>query len=884
MTEQVPTIPIRLTGKSKIYRGAKRLQIAMPLGGIGTGSVCLNGEGGLQDFSIRHAPDTTAMPDETGDRVNYDAAFALLHLPLAGVTRLVEGPLPPEKIFDQGLKAQGYRAGGHEGLPRFRQCSFKGEYPFGQVRLSDPLVPLQVTITAFNPFIPLDDRNSGIPCAILEYSLHNPSPQTVPYQFSYHVSHFAPGHDELRAGTSRNAAIPGTGIYLFNEEDPASAHFGSAALGVVGHSPRIKAMWFRGGWFDSISALWREVSSGTFSENDGSQAALYAAQGEHYRDDVKRRNGGSILVEGSLQPRQRVSIPIILAWHFPNVHYEFRGTQSQTLDQSTGARAGECGCRDGNYRSSPKWRPWYAAQWKNAREVLFYVKQNYAELRRRTLAFHHALHSSSLPSPALEAVSANLAILKSPTVLRQENGTVWAWEGCYCDRGCCRGSCTHVWNYAQAMAHLYPPLERSLRHQELLHSMDEDGHVNFRSSLPDGPTDHLFHAAADGQLGGIMKVYREWQISGDRQWLERMYPFAKRSLDYCIHQWDPRRVGALEEPHHNTYDIEFWGPDGMCGSFYLGALAAMIALARESGHPEDIPGYEELQQRAVSFMDEHLFNGEYYQQKVQWEGLNDTSFSQRLQNMQAPFTEEDRLLQSEGPKYQYGSGCLSDSVFGAWLARQCFLHSAQTPHQVRQTLQSIFRYNFKTSLWEHANPQRPGYALGGEAGLLLCTWPRGAKPTLPFVYSDEVWTGIEYQVAAHMISEGMVDEGLAIVRAVRSRYDGHVRNPWNEYECGSYYARAMASYGLLQALTGFQYSSSRHALRLAPRLPLPLRCFFSTASGWGQFNLLDDRLEINLQEGSLALETLDVELPDGRVELPLKVTVHAGTSTIIHFL
>ena len=234
-------------------------------------------------------------------------------------------------------------------------------------------------------------------------------------------------------------------------------------------------------------------------------------------------------------------------------------------------------------------------------------------LRARTLAFKDALYSSTLPPAVLDAVASNLAILKSPTVLRQENGNVWAWEGCFTTSGCCHGSCTHVWNYAQALPHLFPKLERTLREQELERSMNEQGHVNFRAALPDGPTDHGYHAAADGQFGGIMKLYRDWQISGDTDWLRRLYPLAKRSLDYCIDAWDPERRGGLFEPHHNTYDIEFWGPDGMCGSIYVGALSAMALMAEALGQY----GRRRRVRRAGrksrrSSWTPTLFNGEYY--------------------------------------------------------------------------------------------------------------------------------------------------------------------------------------------------------------------------------------------------------------------------------
>jgi Glycosyl-hydrolase family 116, catalytic region len=174
---------------------------------------------------------------------------------------------------------------------------------------------------------------------------------------------------------------------------------------------------------------------------------------------------------------------------------------------------------------------------------------------------------------------------------------------------------------------------------------------------------------------------------------------------------------------------------------------------------------------------------------------------------------------------------------------------------VKSALRAIFINNFKSDLSQHANAQRPGYAMGHEPGLLLCTWPGGGKPTLPFVYSDEVWTGIEYQVASHLISEGYVVEGLTIVKALRNRYDGRIRNPWNEYECGNYYARAMASYALLSALSGFRYSAVHRTLWFAPQLNIrPFKTFFCTASGFGTIVMEDRSLHIQMIEGELTLE------------------------------
>jgi uncharacterized protein (DUF608 family) len=863
-TESLPFSPSELLqpGQQRTFSGDRATQVAMPIGGLGAGCICINGSGGMQDFSIHTHPETTALP--AGFTSNSpEAAFAILRVKgTAPVTKLIEGPFPPFKIFDQGLQGQGLRRGGSEGFPRFEKCNFRGEFPFAEIRFADQAIPLDVSLIAWNPFIPLDDKNSGIPCAILEYTFHNTSSKPVDYEFSYHLSHLAPGCRPDQAA-SANAVIQGKGAFLFNHEAANAEAFGSATLTVIGAKPRIKAMWLRSpGWeFDSLSALWREVSSGTFTTNDGSNTV-----------DNAGRNGASILLDGHLDPGQSHTYPILITWHFPNCYLR-EGAAAPS--QSPTVIEGPPGCRTVPADAPPPWHPYYSTLWKDAREVAAHVEQNFTSLRTRTIQFKNAVFNSTFPPYVLDAVSANLAILKSPTVLREANGNVWGWEGCFPDAGCCHGSCTHVWNYAQAMPHLFPALERTLRDLELSRSMDERGHVNFRGAIPDGPVDHTGPAAADGQLGGIMKLYRDWQISGDAAWLKRMYPLAKKSIDYCIATWDPDHRGGLFEPHHNTYDIEFWGPDGMCTSIYLGALSAITIMATALGESGDASQYSDLAQKCATFMDSTLFNGDYYQQKVEFQNLHDQSFAQSIAHVDEKSSEMQQLLKREGPKYQYGSGCLSDGVIGAWMA---IIYGIETPiaqKNVHSTLQAIFRDNFKTDLSQHANAQRPGYAMGHEPGLLLCTWPRGGKPTLPFVYSDEVWTGMEYQVASHLIHEGFVEEGLTIVRALRSRYDGRTRNPWNEYECGNWYARAMSSFALVGALSGFRYSAVDLTLHFGPKLKTrPFASFFSTAFGYGIITLDGRNLTVRMIEGELPIEKLEFTDGEGTRVVEWKATAH----------
>ncbi|MCX7886437.1 MAG: glycoside hydrolase family 116 protein, partial [Verrucomicrobiae bacterium] len=461
------------------------------------------------------------------------------------------------------------------------------------------------------------------------------------------------------------------------------------------------------------------------------------------------------------------------------------------------------------------------------------------------------------PPEVIEAVAANLTILKSPTVLRQADGRFWGWEGCRDDTGCCAGSCTHVWNYAQALPHLFPSLERTLRETEFGPCQEERGHQTFRAALPIRPVAHDFHAAADGQLGGIMKVYRDWRISGDTEWLRKLWPKVRKSLDYCIQAWDPARKGWLEEPHHNTYDIEFWGPDGMCTSFYLGALRAAVLMGRALG--EDVSEYAVLFEKGRQRMERELFDGEYFIQKVEWKNLR-TRNPAELKSIGGGYSPEAlALLEKEGPKYQYGSGCLSDGVLGAWMAWVCGVGEILDPKKVVSHLLAVYRYNLRHDLSDHANPQRPAYACGAEGGLLLCSWPKGGEPSLPFVYSNEVWTGIEYQVASHLIAMGLVSEGLEIVRVCRARYDGRVRNPFNEYECGHWYARAMSSYALLQALSGARYDAVEKVLYLRPAIKGDFRCFISTATGYGTVGVRRGKPFLEVKSGHIEVKNINLQ-------------------------
>jgi hypothetical protein len=409
-----------------------------------------------------------------------------------------------------------------------------------------------------------------------------------------------------------------------------------------------------------------------------------------------------------------------------------------------------------------------------------------------------------------------------------------------------------VWNYEQATAFVFPRFARSLRESEFLRNTMENGLMGFRSFLPDG--EKIWErAAADGQMGCLMKLYRDWQLSGDTEWLRRLWPQAKRALEFAWikNGWDADRDGVMEGVQHNTYDVEFFGPNPLCGVWYLGALRAGEEMARAVGDAEAAAEYRRLFESGKKWIDENLFNGEYYIQKV---------VPRKADEIAQGLTIGMGAANTLAPDYQMGDACLTDQLLGQYMAHVAGLGYLLDEKHVKKALLAIFRYNYKANLSEHESVQRT-YALNDEGGLLLAGYASGKRPVIPFPYFAEVWTGIEYQVAAHLIYEGMLTEALTVIESARRRHDGERRNPWNEPECGHHYARAMSSWATLVAASGFHYSGVERRLTLTPRISRPnFRSFWSAPSGWGTFAqaLAAQQRKVNVEvaEGSLAVAHL----------------------------
>ncbi len=781
----------------RVFRGARLKMIAFPLGGVAAGSISLGGRGQLCDWEIFNRP-------HQGNRPPY--AFPSIWAQAGGakpVARVLEARILPPYEGSSGLGSNNV-----PGVPRLDSAEFTGEFPLAHIAFDDAELPVKVALDAFSPFIPHDPEDSGLPVAVLRYTVSNPgpTPATVAIAFAIdNVVHAAvrprgaaaapeldPRQNEFRTGAGLRGLLMSNPSLAANDE--MAGTFAVCTLDGVEGEVTHWSGWPQGRWWNSPMLFWDEFS----------------AKGELDAETGARNRVGTLCLKRTIPPGASVPFGFLLAWHFPNRTPEWCGWHAPKGYEKTVI---------GNHYTTRFTDAWNAAE---------YTAAHLPGLEQRTRRFAAAIRESTLPAPVKDAATANLSTLVSTTCFRTADGEFHGFEGCNDNAGCCHGNCTHVWNYETSTAHLFPSFARSLRKSAFGYPMDDAGAMHFRQALPDGIERSGF-AAADGQMGQIIHAYLDWTLSGDIEWLRGIWPRVKKALEFAWVPggWDADRDGVLEGVQHNTYDIEFFGPNPQCGIYYLGALRAGEEMARAVGDDASASQYRRLFENGRDWIDANLFNGEYYIQKVRGYPL-----VQIAPSLRSEMGAED----TEHPQYQMGEGCLADQLIGQCLAEVAGLGPLVNPAHARKTLESIYRYNFKQSLAEHDCVQRT-YALNDESALVVCEYAGQERPTIPFPYYAEAWTGMEYSTAAQMIYAGLVREGVECVRGVRLRHDGEKRNPWDEPECGHHYARAMSAWSVVLALSGFRYDGTRAALSALPKINAGnFRSFWSNATAWGTFS------------------------------------------------
>jgi non-lysosomal glucosylceramidase len=915
---------LRRRGERRVYRGPRRFAIGMPCGGVAAGQLYVLGDGTLGGWRIDGRANNTGYGSSS-----YKVRPQAREL-AQGFTLVLE---------DAGAGGPGGSGAGRlearladvENGGSYGQVEFIGEYPVAEVRYGKPQdasFPVEATLRAGSPFIPLNARDSCLPCTLLRFTLRNTSDRRVAGRLVGHLQNgvgaFEPGEVPplrrnralardgrslvlMEAEPAADVADPRPERVLFDFDGPhydgwevrgtafglgpakgtlpkqqdvkgfegaglvnsflggdeatgemisepftidrrfltlligGGRHAGKTCVnllvdGVVvrtamgrnteklephtwdvrpleGREARLQIVdSHKGSWghisvdsvrlVDSVPESARQprpdsltfgsmalavLGAGALADAGGAdrlaRGAWRGALPDNVPSDGPEPLVCSLAAPFELSPGESREITFVVAWHFPNLH--------------TGGGV------------------MYANWFRDAAEVVDYVAVNLDRLVRETELFHRTWYEdTTLPwwlALRLFMPTANLA---TGTAQWWNNGRFWCWEGV----GCCEGTCTHVWNYAHAEARLFPELARSTRVMQDLGTAFEEatGRVAFRGKV-DGGSKY----AADGQSGTVLKCYREHLCSADDAFLRANWPRIRQVLEYQIGRDAMARIGPdtepdgmIEVPQHNTYDIDFHGPNSYVGSLYHAALLAGAKMAELMGDAPAAERYRAIAQRGRRFTEERLFRGGYFIQLIP---------------------------DDAGAKWQYGTGCLTDQLFGQNWARCLGLGTLYDEEKVVSGLRSVYRFNFSPAVGQYNAdyPPERAFADGRDAGLFICTWPEGGRPKEPVRYRDEVWTGCEYQAAGGLLWEAphapaLADEALVVLNAIDQRYDGAARNPWNEVECGDHYGRALASYGTFQALCGFVLDGPAGLVGIAPRLsPERFAAFFAGPEGWG---------------------------------------------------
>ena len=817
------------------HEGESKAAVAMPLGGIGTGTVAIAGDGSLRQWQITGPGNHSGfVPDSFfAIRCSRPGASDLIR---ALEAEPVDGPHVPNS--NDGVVPPGVRAR-HAVVPPLRGSRIRTAYPMAEVQFADVDLPIEVTMQAFNPFVPLDEERSALPAALFEFTLRNTGPGVVTGWIAGSLQNIT-GWDgvaaiegtssagyggavnrERRAGTTSSVVMSNAAL---SSDDPG---FGQLVLSTDGAGAHILEQYVALTEFASF-LKGRYV----IDQHVATVATQPQAAGRGQFGGLRSANGASpagstwncaIAAPFRLAAGEERRVRYWFTWWFPNRYVDF--VQFGDLD-------------DG--RSRLWLGAHYAKVQPDAVSVSDRIASEWEVLAKATLEWIEVFRGQA-PSEA-EHQLAQGSMARTPTTFRSADGVFYGFEGVqgqstgnWADNGgSCPLNCTHVWNYAQAVARLFPRLERSMRDTEFDVMQSPSGAIRHRVVVPawvrqpssDQPIGGPVEPALDGMLGTPLKVLRELQHGASTEWLRYRWPRLLRLLAYIRKQW-MTPSGILDGPQPSTFDIPIYGANPYVGGLWLAALLAWARLASILDDGETAAEARALFDKATIAYDNLLFTGEYYAQ----------------------------VLGSADPLAgAWQTGCLSDQLVGQWWAHQLGLGYVLPRDHVVAALQSIVAHNLRDGFAAKDFGGRI-FADGEDTGLVNCTWPRGGRPAEPVWYSDEVWTGVEQQVAASLFYEGLATEAELVLDGLRTRHDGRRRNPFNHVECGDHYARAMSGFSVIEARSGIRLDSTNGTVTIGPHAPRGTSPFFH-GTAWGTVSVSDEGVDLRVRGG--AFDVLEV--------------------------
>lgn len=833
--------------------------IGMPAGGLHSGTLYMGGDGRLWLWGIYNDDREGVDPR---DVLWNDGTKETVVPPRNGANYVDPTIAANKRVLEQGFAVK-ILYDGRTVIKQLREedwddVAFEATYPLGTVTYRDKQLPVEIILKGGAFYIPLNAEDSALPATFLSITIKNRSVHPVRVDIAGWLEN---GVKKITAkageGQRQNQAIANganpTILYSFVADGAGgNGHTGASAdrdagtmsfalmnrEGLVQTDANpfpITEAFFSGG--SQVPGRPEAAGPGP-SQPAASGPGLPQpeASGAPSQKDPAEKLIGSISTAEQLSAGASFTADYVLSWHFNHTLQKLQTRMPES--------------KDGYH---------YAARFKDASETIRYIGENFRSLKEQTGLWQETFYDSSLPHWFLERTLLNIGTIATANTYRFASGRFWGWEGV----NSCEGTCTHVWQYGQALARIFPSLERDTRQRvDLGVAQQPDGGIRFRAEFTDRP-------AIDGQAGTILRFYREHQMSADDRFLRDNWSRIKLAVTFMLAQ-DKNGDGLTDTPMENTLDAMWDGEIAWIAGLCIAAARAAQRMAGEMNDTAFEDVCRNYVEKGCANMTALLFNGEYF------------------------IHRPDAILGRK--KLGSYNTCHIDQVYGQSWAFQVGLGRLWDERKTHSALRALWKYNFAPDVGPYIRTHTGGrpYALEGEAGLIMNTNPHnedkpyGDDVTWQMGYFHECMSGFEHQVAAHLMAEGMTDEALILTRAIHDRYHAAKRNPYNEIECSDHYARAMASYGTFISACGFEYHGPKGYIRFAPRLsPDNFKAAFTAAEGWGSFSqkravgALSAQLQVHY--GKLALQviglSLKVAVPASRITLDGKDLPHTLTQT-----
>lgn len=809
--------------------------LAMPVGGIGTGGFAVNADASLRQWQLSNIPNHRGALPGTGFWIR----TTQIEPPINYLGMLQGTPVadPKAPLVSDGEIPE-WMLEASEQVSTFEHATFSGTYPIADFSLQDEGCPVDVKMRVLNPMQPGNVELSSIPCAMVEITVRNDNEFFCWGTIAGSLLNAA-GWDGITPITGNTPGLGGnvnrlrrsngwSGVVMDNPNLNEADEF--AGQQVLMADAADAAVLPRATGVDHLVAFLESRAL----NNGGNRIATAPTVANPQLNSPLSGEGpsapgttwlGVVGVPFFLEPGEAKTVRFAIAWHFAN-----RFANVEQFGQNN-PQWGASKFFIGNE---------YALRYPDAVAVADRVIAEWDDLVDATTHWTKTLVDTDLDETTIDRMAAQASLVRSPTCFVGADGrfygyegslgeSTWMWSGLY--GGSCPLNCTHVWQYEAALAALWPSLERNMRDTEFDIMQAAEGYIPHRLRIPiylpqmhgeliGGPEE----PALDGMLATILKTLRDAQQGAGREWLESRWNNLIRLYDHICIKWDADDDGVLRGIQPSTHDIDLAGVNPFMGSLWLAALRALEEIALTLGHTKEAAEIRARFKSGSREYDRIMYHGGQYIQV---------------------------LNEGDPVDFQWLTGTLSDQVIGQWWAHQLGLGYLLPEAHVKSALRTVVKNNLRLGFADFEHPYRVYADAADDAGLLMCTWPSGGRPAVPTRYADEVWTGIEYQVAAHCLFEGLEDEGRQVLDAMWTRMNGARRNPYNEIECGDHYARAMAGWTVLEAMSGVHIDELVGVMRVTK----PGRWPWVSSTGFGVVTVSETDAAVETLRGNCDLRT-----------------------------